>query len=495
MEKKVNVISGYLLTLYYLGLFSLIIGGMILTPILVIPFYPEEISNIIYFLIPSGLAFLFGAIILLSLRGRKKLHLSKLHDSILVVATWMIAILFSSLPFYFSGQLTFLQSVFEATSGYTTTGLTVSDVESIPHVFLIFRSLMQFYGGVGLILLITSFFADKAGMRLYQAEGHIDKLVPNLLRSARFILLIYVIYIVTGIAFYTFFGMPLFDAINHSISAVATGGFSVKSASIGYYNSLPIEIVTIVLMILGGTNFFVHLLLLQRKFGLAFKHVELKFLGLLTLIFIPLFITSLMRFNQLGFLESLRIGTFHFFSSITTTGLQTVPNMNFFHGSLLFPLILTMMIGASIGSTAGGMKLFRVSLALKSTYWNLNKYASNHKLVRAHFINRYGVKTKLDDDEISHNYTFIFVYLLILCIGITIFAFQGYGLLESLFEFTSILGTIGLSYGLIGPDVNNIVLITSIVGMLIARLESYILIIAFAKLFIDFKHFIKNKLS
>ncbi len=114
---------------------------------------------------------------------------------------------------------------------------------------------MQFFGGVGFVLVLTSAISDKLGMRLYQAEGHSDRLVPNLLKSGQIIMRIYVFYILLGIVFYVLFGMPLFDAINHSISAVVTGGFSTKSASIGFYQSLEIEIITIILMILGGTNF------------------------------------------------------------------------------------------------------------------------------------------------------------------------------------------------------------------------------------------------
>lgn len=490
--KKINL-SGYLLIFHYLGLFSLLIGTMILSPLLLLPFYPKETIYAIYFIIPASIAYFFGILMLFMFRKRKKEPLEKKHDAILVLLTWLIAISLSALPFYLSQELSYIQSFFEATSGYTTTGLTVVNVTTLPKIFLLFRSLMQFYGGVGLILLITSFISDKAGMRLYQAEGHIDQLVPNLIRSARMILIIYVTYIGLGIIFYAIFKMPLFDAINHSISAVATGGFSVRAESIGYYNSIAIEIVTIVLMILGATNFFVNLLIMKRKFNFAFRHVEVKFLGLLCLIFIPLFVLSLYRFNGYSISESIRIGTFHFFSSITTTGFQTVPSITVFHSSLLFPLMITMVIGGSIGSTAGGMKLYRISLALKGTYWNLNDSYSNKKLVRSRFTNKLGHKTKVEMDEVNQNYAFLFVYMMILIIGITLLTFAGNGLIESIFEFTSALGTIGLSYGVIGPMSNNFVLSVTIVGMLIARLESFIIIVAITKIIVDFKHSIQKK--
>lgn len=487
LAKTKGTISGYPLILYYLGIFSILIGFLILSPLILVLIWPSESKDVQHFAIPAGIAFFIGIIILLLSKGKAKSPLQKNHDAILVVLTWLLAIILSALPFYLSGQLNLIESIFEATSGYSTTGLTVSHVESTPHTFLLFRSLMQLFGGVGLILLLTSFVIDKAGVRLYQAEGHVDKLVPNLLRSARTILLIYLLYIGVGTILYIIFDMPVFDAINHAISAVATGGFSVRSNSIGYYQSIPIEIITMALMVLGGTNFFVHLLIMKRKFKLAFNHVELKLLGFLILLFIPMFVFSLMRFNQLTFGESLRMGVFHFFSAITTTGLQIAPSMQYFPPPIIFHTIILMMIGAGIGSTAGGMKLYRVSLALKSAYWDLKVITGNKKFIRPHNVYRLGEKIKFDPTDINQNYTFLFVYLIILVIGISVYTFEGYGLIESIFEYTSTLGTIGLSYGIIGSQPSNLILWVTIVGMLIARLESYVIIIALTKLFVDFK--------
>jgi trk system potassium uptake protein len=487
MTKDRHIISGYPLILNYLGIFSMLIGIIILTPLTLVIFWPQEQSQIFYFLIPSFIAFAFGGSIILLFKGKTKGNLERHHDAVLVVLTWLLAIVISSLPFVLSGNYTFTQSVFEATSGYSTTGLTVVDVENISHIFLLFRSLMQLFGGVGLVLLLTSFVSDKFGMRLYSAEGHGDKLVPNLLRSARTILSIYMVYIFLGVIFYVIFGMPVFDAINHSISAVATGGFSTKTESIGYYNSVYIEIITIVLMILGGTNFFVHLLLMKRKFNLAFRHVEMKFLGVLAIMFVPLFVISLMRFNAFTLGQAVRVGVFHFVSAITTTGLQIIPSVHILPSSFFFPMLILMMIGASTGSTAGGMKLYRVSLALKSVSWNLKDTIGHKKTIRPHFINKLGVRRMIEKEEISQNYSFIMIYMLILVVGITIFTLHGYGVVDSIFEFTSTLGTIGLSTGIIGSNPPNIILWTGIVGMLIARLESYVIIIAISKIFIDFK--------
>jgi trk system potassium uptake protein len=483
-----RIVSGYALILNYLGIFSVLIGLMILTPLFYLLFNHGEVNQALFFLLPAFLAIGIGLIIVYFYRNTEKGRLERNQDAVLVVFIWLIAIFYSALPFLISGNFTFTHSIFEATSGYSTTGLTVVDVESLPKIFLLFRSLMQFYGGVGLVLIMASAVSDKFQMRLYYAEGHNDKLLPNLIRSARMILSIYVGYILIGAVLYVVFGMSIFDAINHSISAVATGGFSTRAQSIGYYQSLPIEIITIVLMILGGTNFFVHLLLIRGKLKQVISHVELKFLGILTLIIVPLFIINLMSVNGNTFFESLRIATFQFFTTITTTGLQTISSVNILPVTFIFVTYILMMIGASTGSTAGGMKLYRVALGLKSIYWNILDALAHRKTVRKHFINKLGTKRVVEKDEIAQNFSFLFVYMIILFVGITIFTLHGYSMKDSIFEFTSVLGTIGLSVGIVGSHAPNVILWTSVIGMLFARLESYVILIAVAKIIHDLRH-------
>ena len=146
-----------------------------------------------------------------------------------------------------TGEYNFTQAVFECTSGYTTTGLSVVDVSKCPKIFLLYRSVMLFVGGIGLVLVLTCAVSDRYGLRLFNAEGHTDKLLPNLKKSARVILSIYSVYIILGIIAYVIAGMPLFDAINHSIAALSTGGFSTQKESLLAYHSIPIDIITDVL--------------------------------------------------------------------------------------------------------------------------------------------------------------------------------------------------------------------------------------------------------
>ncbi|QWB95581.1 TrkH family potassium uptake protein [Mycoplasmatota bacterium] len=487
MNKK--IVSGYPLIINYLGIFSVLVGLILLLPLAVIPFYSEEVVHMKEFLIPSISSILVGAIIIMIFKGREKGRLERSQDAILVVFIWILAISLSAIPFVLTGKYNFTQAIFESTSGYSTTGLTVVDVTVTPHIFLLYRSLLQFFGGVGLVLVLTSAISDKFGMRLYSAEGHSDKLVPNLIKSGRIILSIYVGYILVGMVVYMLFKMPAFDALNHSISALATGGFSTQAGSIGTYNSVGIEVTTMILMLLGGTNFFVHLYLLSGRLKNVVAHVEMKLLAILLLIFIPLLTIDLVVANHLSFGESLRISSFQFISAITGTGYQTVSS---FDTILLTPaflsiLIIAMVLGAGMGSTAGGMKQYRVALAFKSIWWNIKEQLSHHKTIRTRFINRIGTRTIVSKDEIVQNHSFLMVYILTLILGTLIFTFYGFSITDSLFEFSSALGTVGLSVGITGFGAPNAILWTSTIGMFLGRLEFYVIFVAIARIGNDLK--------
>ena len=489
MEKKIT--SGYPLIINYLGIFAILIGIINALPLAIILFYPDEITYLWHFLAPSLVTIGVGLIIILAFKGREKGRLERSQDAILVVSIWIMGILTSAVPFMLTGTYNFTQSIFETTSGYSTTGLTVVDVTVTPHIFLFFRSLLQLVGGVGLVLVLTSAISDKFGMRLYSAEGHSDKLVPNLIKSGRIIMSIYLGYILVGMLFLIIFDMPVFDALNHSIYAVATGGFSTQAGSIGAYDSVGIEVTIIVLMILGGTNFFVHLMLLKGKLKNVIGHVEIKLLGLLLIIFIPLMTINFITTNHAGFGESLRISAFQFISAVTGTGYQTVsgfaPTTTLIPVFSLVALIIVMVLGAGLGSTAGGMKQYRVALAFKSLWWHIKEQTTHHKTIRTRFISKLGSPTIVQKEDINQNYAFLMVYILVLVVGTLVFTTYGYSLMESLFEFASALGTVGLSVGITGYSAPAGIHWTSIIGMFMGRLEFFVIFVAIARIATDFR--------
>ncbi len=474
---KNEIAFGPKLIIGYLGAAMLMVGIICLLPLLLLFFYPEELENAKYFAIPGVLAIFLGYLLYLPIQGKEKRRLEKHQDSLLVVLIWVITIFICSIPFLLTGKYNFTQSMFEATSGFSTTGLSVVNVEEAPRIFLLFRSLTLFFGGVGLVLVMTSVLSDRYGMRIYNAEGHTDKLLPNLVKSARIILLIYSGYIVLGVILYVIFGMPLFDAINHSISALSTGGFSTRALNIGYFDNLGIEMVSIFLMLLGSTNFFIHLLLLKRQFKKVFQHCETQLLLALLVILVPLLALILANASNMSFWEALRVSTFQFATAITTTGFQTVKDFRdlpfIFNGIL----IILMLIGGGIGSTAGGIKQYRVSILLKDVFWNFKKRLSSKNVVRTNFLNKAGESVIVTEEDLQENYSFIALYLFIFLIGSFIFAAFGNSMENSMFEFASALGTVGISVGITGYYAHPVILWTGIMGMFLGRLEIYIVML------------------
>lgn len=491
--KNQNQLTGYKLLISYLGPFLILIGLIILSPLIIVPFYLDEYQEMAYFLVPGVTSIFSGYVVSFFFKGKERGRLEGHEDLILVVAVWILAILIAAIPFMLTGKYNFTQSFFEMTSGFSTTGLSVVDVNVTSHIFLFYRSIILFVGGVGLVLVFTCVISDKQGLKLYTAEGHSDKLLPNLARSARLILSIYAGYILLGTIAYSIAGMPVFDAINHSIAALSTGGFSTKASSIAFYDSLAIEIITIVLMILGNTNFFIHLLLLKGRLKEVFKHCEIKFLIALTLIIIPVLTLILYKNYTSSFGEALQISFFQFFSCITTTGFQTVPDFNSLPHAFILLLIVVMLIGGGAGSTAGGIKQMRIVVAIKGIYYSVVDRMKGRRVVRTHYLNRFGSIEELTKEDISTNTSFVLLYLAVFLLGTFIFTCFGYTTEEAMFEFSSAISTVGVSAGITGYNANPIILWTAIVGMFLGRLELLIVFNAFSKLIKDTKKVVKRK--
>ncbi len=471
------------------GILLMFVGGLILLALLALPFYQDELDQAIYFIIPAAAALLIGFLLKL-LRPRYEIKLNLRQGAVIVLGIWISAALFSSLPFILSGMLNFAQAYFEAMSGWTTTGLSVVDVTTAPHIFLLFRSIMQFFGGLGFVLIVVSALSETFGMRLYSAEGHSDKLLPNLAKSSRMIIAIYMGYFVAGTILYVIFGMPVFDAINICMAALSTGGFAVTPDSIAAYHSFIIELITIVLMILGATNFLIHLLLIRRKFRKIVSLSELKFMLFLLGLFIPLVAVLSLTGLYGNFGEALRVSLFNITSALTTTGFSTVSYNNWPSFAWLI-LIVMMIIGGGAGSTAGGIKYGRIYIMFKAFYWNIKRKFMPEHTVSEISINRPEGKVYIEPGIYSEAANYVFLYTVILLAGTGILAACGYSFQDSLFEYASALGTVGLSVGVTTPDMPPVALWSMTGGMLLGRLEIYVVFIGIIKVGKDFKKLIK----
>ena len=405
------------------------------------------------------------------------------EGGVIVFITWTAAMALSALPFHLSGLLSFRNSLFESVSGWTTTGLSVVDVSRTPAIFLMWRSLMQFAGGAGLAIVMLSAILGPHGRGLYQAEGRTEQLLPNVKRSAKTVMMIYSGYTAAGAVLYMTAGMTPFDSINHALSALSTGGFSTRVASIGYYDSVFIQAVTMVLMLLGSTNFATHYVLLRGKFRAVTRNGELRTTVVLLAIFVPIVLACVVSPLH-PFTKAVGISLFETISALSTTGYSTV-SYNDWPGLAVACLVVLMLVGGGICSTAGGIKQYRIYILVKSVVWEIKSHLLPRTAVRENYIWKGESKFYVSHEHIKEIGIFFFIYMSTYIMGVLIFLAHGYPFRESLFEFASALGTVGLSSGLTEAGMPSGVLWTEIAGMFLGRLEFFVIIYSLVKIIRD----------
>jgi len=460
----------------------LLIGILLAVPLFVIPFYPDDIRFSLAFLIPSAASIILSLIFgLISKRDNKDSSRSFTlrNSSLTVLFAWLYGFIAGAIPFVISGQLSFIRALFEAVSGWTTTGLSVMDVTATPHIFLFHRAFMQFCGGLGFVMVMTMFIQEKQSMNLFNAEGHSDKLMPNLKKTAQTIAVMYFVFLVVGTLTYRLAGMTLFDGILHAMCALSTGGFSTRLNSIGEYGSLPIEIITIVLMLIGTTNFAVLQLLTKGKLRRAFQVSEVRFMLGLLVFFIPITALSLFSGLNMNIGESFRRAFFDATSALSTTGYSTMSYANWPQFAIGI-LILLMLIGGGIGSTAGGIKLSRIYIMVRLVFINIKKRLMPSRNITVSYYYKAQGKTPIDNSLLSDTAGFVACYLSIFMLGSLLLTLTANcSLTEGMFEFASALGTVGLSIGLTGPQSGTATLTIEMIGMILGRLEIFIVFIGF----------------
>ncbi len=456
-------------------------GIILMIPSLIVVAYPQEAKYIPAFLIPCILTVLIAVFLDVQKKfSKKKKEKSKQHDVVVVVAVWIFAFIMGGVPFFISGLMDPLHSLFESVSGWTATGFTVLvSVEETPHIFLFYRSFMQFIGGVGFVLLILLFATGSDAMKLFSAEGHPDKLEPNLIGTARYTMLIYMGFTAAGVILYIIAGMNWFEAICHSMSALGTGGFSPKAEGIAYYNSLPIEIITIVLMLIGSTNFGVLALLLKGKFSKLKKIGELRFFFIILGIFVLIIALSGVGYVYSSFGHSLRNAAFEAVSAVTTTG-YTISNINDWRPVMMFIMLLLMLIGGGAGSTAGGIKYSRIYMLFKSFIASIRLKFMPERSVYEPSVYKPQGKLYITDKISLQTHHFCLVYIVTFIAGSLLLTFADIPIGEAMYEFSSALGGVGLTTGITAAGASSYVLIIQIIGMILGRLEVYIVYVFIA---------------
>ena len=467
---------------FAIGVLLVILGTFMLIPFFVEFIYDEKSS----IFLSSALVTVFVGVLLIltNLEENKKLNLQQAF--LLTTLSWLSIGVFGCLPFLFSNLgLSLVDSFFESMSGITTTGSTIiTSLETTPKSILIWRAILQWLGGIGVIVMAITILPllNIGGMQLFRAEGSdtTEKILPKTREVTLIISIIYLsLTLFCGIA-YWIVGMNIFDSIAHSMTTIATGGFSTYSNSIGHFQNPKIETISIIFIILGSIPFIAYLKFVKGDKKIFFKDAQIKGLIYILIISILLMFLYLMLSNKgYSFSENLRISAFNVVSILSGTGYVTADFSSWGELPLVFFLFL-MFVGGCAGSTTCGIKIFRFQI--------LGRFIINQikKLVYPHGV----FSIKYNNEKISNTFiysimAFIFLYFFIFFILAAFLSLNGLDFITAISGSASAISNVGPGLGsVIGPNGNFSSLpdfskLSLSLGMLLGRLELFAVLVLF----------------
>ncbi len=472
--------SNYKTVFFTLGLLQVILGFAMIIPVVAQLIYQEFDSSFI----SSGIiTVVFGVLFFLSnLDHDKKLNLPQAF--LLTALSWLSIAIFGSLPFIFSNlNLSITDSFFESMSGITTTGSTIiQDLEIAPKSILLWRAILQWLGGIGIIVMAITLMPimNVGGMQLFKISSNdtAEKILPKSKQISIRLIIIYSILTFICAFFYKLFGMNFFDSLTHSMTTIATGGFSNYNQSIGYFDSFLIEITSMIFIILGSIPFIAYIKFLNGDKKIFFSDTQV--VAFLKVTFFSIIALSIYLFFSKGFQnESLRSVSFNVISILTGTGYVTKNFDQWGNFPLIFFLIL-MFIGGCAGSTACGIKIFRVQLLYRFLLNQLKKII----YPRGVFVIKYD-KNIIDDKFMSSVISFIFLYIIIFFSLTAILSLTGLDFVTSISGAATSISNVGPGLGdTIGPNGNFSSLENSSkwvlsLGMILGRLELFAILVLF----------------
>ncbi len=378
---------------------------------------------------------------------------------ILVAVAWLVLATIGTIPYMavIPGSLTsgWVDAFFEAMSGFTTTGSTIlSGLDDMPASILLWRSLTEWLGGMGVIVLsvaiLSRFFGGRANPLLMQAEvpgDRVTRMAPRMAQTARLLWGIYVLFTLVEFGILVLLGMGAFDAINHAFTTLPTGGFSTHDKSIAHWNNPAIELTIFVFTLLSGTSFVLHFHALRGKWRMYLKDPEFRF-AIMVIAFGILFITGDLAVRGIYTLgTSVRFAAFQVVSITTTTGYATADYALWPQSSQLM-LVLLMFFGGTLGSTGGAIKMMRVLIVLKSV--RLLFYKATHR--RGVFHVKLG-RVTIDDDQVANTLAYVMLYLGVTAFGMIVLTMQGVEMVTAGSAAVTAISNVGPGLGQVGPSV------------------------------------------
>ena len=473
--------SNYKTVFFTLGVLQIILGISMSIPIIIQFIFNELDSS---FISSSIICIIFGVLFFLSnLDHEKKLNLPEAF--LLTALSWISIAIFGSLPFIFSElNLSITDSFFESMSGITTTGSTIIiNLNEAPKSILLWRAILQWLGGIGIIVMAITLMPimNVGGMQLFKTSSKdtAEKILPKSKQITIRLIIIYLIFTILCCLFYNIFGMNFFDSVTHSMTTLATGGFSNYNESIGYFNSASIEITSVVFIILGSIPFIAYIKFLNGDKKIFITDTQIiTFIKIIFFSIIFLYI-YLVIFNKSLSEISLRSISFNVISILTGTGYITKDFDQWGNFPLVFFLIL-MFVGGCAGSTACGIKIFRVQLLFRFIANELKKII----YPRGIFIIKYD-NNNIDEKFMSSVISFIYLYIFIFFIIAALLSLTGLDFTTSISAAATSISNVGPGLGeTIGPngnfsklsDISKWILCLS---MILGRLELFAILVLF----------------
>ncbi len=451
----------------YLGLLALMLAGLVLMPLL---------GSILFgdYHITERYLIIFVILLVAGLPSLWLDHPTDLHnnESLSITAlAFIITPLLMTYPMMGSG-LSFLDAWFEAVSAVTTTGLsTVANLEQMPRTFLFARAWMQWYGGLGIVILSVAILMNHhiALRRLVSPNG--ESILTTTRVYARRTLVVYLVLTLLGLGLLMLLLDNIFLALTHTLAAISTGGFSPLNDSLGDL-TWPAQLGISLLGLCGAIPFILYYRLVRGSWHEVITDIELRALLFITLLMCLLLSTSLSFYMEMNWQEAARHGVLLGISAQSTTGFASL-NLGTLDNTSMGLLIVAMVIGGGVGSTAGGFKLLRLLILLRLIQLIIRRSAiPTHAVVEPHL----GDKI-LQGDEIERALLLILLYLIVITVSWLIFLAYGYAPLPALFEVTSASGTVGLSSGVTSQALDPVLKVVLCIDMLLGRLEIVALLV------------------
>lgn len=426
-------------------------AGLMVLPTIVSALYGEW-ATVGNFVLAMVIALAIGQVLVMTCKPKSN-HMRISEGFFAVGFTWLALAAVGALPFYFSGYFNgYINCLFEAMSGFTTTGSTIlSDVEILPRGILFWRSFAHWVGGMGILVFVLGLIPnmDPSSVQLMKAESPgpmPGKLVPKLKDTARILYTIYLIMTLVQIGLLCLVGMPVFDSVIHALGSAGTGGFSCMNLSVGAYNNLAAEVIITIFVLLFGVNFNLFYMVIRKQWSGIWSNEELKlYLGIVVVA------TGLITVNTMApvyggsFGEALRHASFQVGTIITTTGYGTTDTTQWPLFSQLI-LIFLMVVGACAGSTGGGIKVSRLLILLKTIKKEVSRIL-HPNLVKSIKME----KQSVPESVVKNVLVFFFVYTIILGVSVLLVSLDGYDFTTSVTAIFATIGNIGPGLGQVGP--------------------------------------------